>query len=287
MKSSKGFLEEKITRRFYDRIAESLERKPIDLEPGEHRERLRALLGGLGELTFYQLLEVKPGVTEEEIHLAYTELARAVHPSHANRLGMDASRGALELLFERSTEAYLTLNDPDRSRVYQMATGMHPAANEGPSAEQRRKEQVEQAERLYRVSRGLVLEARYHDAVQTLRQTVKLDPKPEYYALLAECLGRNPNWLKEASRAYRAAIELAPHDPLLRNELGLVYERAGGGPRAEEQYEAALTLDPESADAQAGLDRLRARRLETVEGETLWTRLTAFFKRPTSQGGSS
>jgi len=279
MKAPKGFLNEQVTRRFQDRISESLERQPIDLQPGAHRERLKALLGGLGELSFYQLLEVTPSSTEEDIHRAYSELARVVHPTHAKPLGMTNSLGALELLFQRATEAYLTLNDPDRSRAYQMATGMNRGAGLDPSPEQRRLEQVEQAGRLYRVSRGLVAEARYHDAVQTLQQAVKLDPKAEHYSLLAECLSHNPNWLRDSAAAYFSAVELSPHDPELRAALANVLERAGSASRAEEQYKSALTLDPDLADAQAGIARLGARKRETVVEESSASRIGSFFRK--------
>lgn len=282
MKDSKGFLDAEITRRYYDRIGDALERKPVNLQPGAHRERLKALLGSLGEVSFYELLDVQPGAAEEEIHQAYTELAMIVHPSHAKSLGIGTSPGGLELLFERVTEAYLTLNDPDRSRTYQMATGIVPSTSNRPSAEQRRKEQIEQADRLYRVSRSLVLEGRYHEAVQTLRQAVRLDPKAEHYALLGECLARNPNWLKDSAKAYQSAVERSPHDSRIRTELGLVLERAGSFPRAEEQYTMALSFDPEFADALAGLARLRGRHREAEATETLWSRVAAFVRRSLS-----
>ncbi len=283
MKESKGFLDAQIARRYYERIGEALERKPVNLQPGAHREQLKALLGSLGGMSFYELLGVKPGASEDEIHEAYTELAMIVHPSHAKSLGMGSSPGGLELLFERVTEAYLTLNDPDRSRTYQMATGIAPAASHRPSAEQRRKEQIEQADRLYRVSRGLVLEGRYHEAVQTLRQAVQLDPKPEHFALLGECLARNPNWLKDAAKAYRSAVELSPHDPRLHTELALVLERAGSLPRAEDEYQTALSFDPDFADALAGLARLRGRHRGPERAETWWDRLAAVVRKSLSR----
>ena len=85
------------------------------------------------------------------------------------------------------------------------------------------------------------------------------------------------NWLKDAARAFRAAVELAPHDPHLRTQWALVLERAGSGPRAEEQYTSALTLDPEFADAQAGLDRIRGQRCEPEKEQTTWDRVIAWF----------
>jgi tetratricopeptide (TPR) repeat protein len=287
MKSQKGFLDARITRRFYERIAEDLSRKPIGLEPGAHRERLKALVGSLGEMSFFELLGVAAGSSEEEIHRAYSQLARLVHPSHAERLGMESSLGALELLFERATEAYLTLNDPDRSRVYRMATGIRTTVGGQPTAEQRRQEQVDQAARFYRVAKGLVAEERYYDAVQTLRQAAKLDPKPEYFSLLGECLAQNPHWLNEAIDAYYSGAELAPHDPHLRTALALLLERAGSARRAEEQYQAALTLDPDFADALAGMERIRGRRRqEEVQQDSLWQKVGRWFGRGRSEADS-
>lgn len=287
MQSPKGFLDAQITRRFHDRIGDDLRRRPIDLEPGAHRERLKALMGSLGEMSFFELLGVSAGASEEEIHRAYSQLARLVHPSHAGPLGMDGSLGGLELLFERATEAYLTLNDPDRSRVYRMATGIRTTAGAQPTAEKRRAEQVDQAARFYRVARGLVMEERFYDAVQTLRQAAKLDPKPEHFALLGECLAHNPHWLHEAIEAYHSAVELSPHDPHLRTALALLLERAGSARRAEEQYQGALTLDPDFADAQAGMERLLGRRRqEEIERESSWQRLVRWLRRGRSKGDS-
>ncbi len=283
MTESKGFLDREIARRFADRISESLAREPVHLQPGAHRERLKALMESLGDLTFYELLGVQPGAAEDEIHRAYSDLARVVHPSHASKLGMTGSKAALELLFERATEAYLTLNDPDRSRVYQMATGHKPGQSIRPSAEQRREEQKNQGERFFKVGRQLVAEARYYDAVQTLEQAVKLDPKPEYYGLLGECLSHNPNWLTRSVKAYQSAVELSPHDAELRAAYGLVLERAGNPAGAKEQLNFALSLDPDTPDAEAALERFRAQEREAQRAASPWFRIKEFFTRPLSK----
>ncbi len=286
MDTAKGFLDQEISRRFSDRIAESLAREPVNLQPSVHREKLKALMESLGEMSFYELLDVKPAASEEEIHTAYSELARIVHPSHAATLGMSSSRAALELLFERTTEAYLTLNDPDRSRVYQMATGMKPGQTVRPNAEQRRAEQKAEAERFYRVARQLVAEARYYDAVQTLQQAVKLDPRPESYALLGECLAHNPNWLKDSVSAYRSAIELSPHDAQLHCDLGGVYERLGRVPKALEHYRTALSLDPDLPDAHAAVERFNAQRRDEEVATKPWSRLKRFLTQSLSRSKS-
>ncbi len=284
MDTAKGFLDQDITRRFSDRIAESLAREPVALQPSAHREKLKALMESLGEMSFYELLNVQPAAHDDEIHEAYSDLARIVHPSHASNLGMSSSRAALELLFERATEAYLTLNDPDRSRVYQMATGMTPGHVPRPTAEQRRAEQKDQGERFFGVARKLVAEARYYDAVQTLQQAVNLDPRPEYYTLLGECLSHNPHWLQESIHAYQSAVELSPHDARLRSQFGHVLERTGDTRRATEQYRTALSLDPDTPDAEAGLERFGSKRREAEQAARPWNRIKAFLNRSISKG---
>lgn len=265
--------------RFGERIRQELVRKPLELSGDEHRRRLKELLERLGELNYYELLEVGPGAESEAIHDAYMRVARLVHPAHSRRLGL-TGKGGLELLFERATEAYLTLSDPERSRTYLQRLGSTTISEQHlPSAAERREELRGLAAEKYRLAGSFAAREDYFSAVQLLEQAVEIDPQPEYYTLLGECQENNPRWLERALTSYSQAVQLARADPELRTRLARCYEKLGQKERAQEEYEAALERMPGFPDAVAGLERLRSPgKAAAPEGGSWLERLLSRFR---------
>jgi len=262
--------------RFSTRIAESLERQPLQMETEDHRQRIASLLGRLGGMTYYELLGIGIAASSEEIHDAYSELARVVHPCHADSLGFQGKEGSMQLLFEKATEAYLTLNDRDRSRRYLREIGS-PGDLPGrqPTAEVRREEVVEIAEENYRRAKAMVAREDLHFAVELLQQAVRVDPKAEYYVLLGRCQARNPRWLQKAVASYGRALQLEGEDLEIRLELASILEAAGEIERARREYRAILQRQPAHRDASQGLERLRTG--STAAAEAGW--LNRFLRR--------
>ena len=243
--------------RFSERIRQELVRKPLDLGTEEHRRQLKDLLQRLGELNHYELLGLNLGADSEAIHDGYMRLARLVHPAHSRRLGL-AGEGGLELLFERATEAYLTLSDPERTRTYlDRVGGARVSEQHQPSPAERREELRKMAAEKFRLATSYAGREDYFSAVQLLEQAVEIDPQPQYYALLGDCQVNNPRWIERALASYSQAVQLARSDPELRTKLAGCYEKVGRPDRAREEYEAALERMPGFPDAQAGLRRLK------------------------------
>lgn len=243
--------------RFGERIREELVRKPLELGIEEHRGQLKELLRRLGEMNHFELLGLGPGADTEAIHDAYMKVARLVHPAHSRRLGL-AGQGGLDLLFERATEAYLILSDPERARAYLGRLGGTPIAEQyQPSAAERREELRHLAAEKFRLATSYAGREEYFSAVQLLEQAVDIDPQPQYHALLGECQEHNPRWLERALASYSQAVQLSRADPELRCRLAGCYEKLGRTDRAKEEYEAALERMPGFPDAQAGLKRLK------------------------------
>ncbi len=242
---------------FLERIGDSLQREPLDLDAAQHRELLKNLISRIGEISHFELLAVGPQSTADEIHKGYFELGRLVHPSQAPRLGLQGKEGTLQILFERATDGYLTLSDPERRARYanEWSSGSQSIADD-LSDEQRREEIRSVARETYQSALALAERHDYHSAIQLLEQAVKVDPQPEYLSLLGDCQAENPKWLDRAAANYGRASRSRPNDPFLRIKLGRVYELQRQPDRARQEYEAALELAPAQPEAIAGLERI-------------------------------
>lgn len=83
---------------------------------------IRALARIIGELDYYQILEIQRGASRAEIKQAYYESSRAFHPD-VNR-DLDAELASdTERISKRVTEAYCVLRDPRRRSAYDQRIG--------------------------------------------------------------------------------------------------------------------------------------------------------------------
>ncbi len=240
--------------RFLERIEQRLKNDPVELDPDEHRHKIAELVGTVGSMTHYELLDVGFHDTEQRVHEAYDQLARAVHPVHAAAIGFEGREETMRLLFERATVAYLTLADPERRVEYNQGAGID--ANTMPSGNQRNQEQREVAEANFRRALDLVENEEFHFALELTRQAIRADPRAEYFALLGRIQAQNPMWLEQASESYRQALRRDPQNGDFRVAMGQLMEQAGELHRARVHYRAALQLAPDNADAIDGLSRL-------------------------------
>ncbi len=247
-------LSPRLLEQFSDRIADALESAPLDLDPATHRARLADLLSRLGQMDFYQLLGIDPKATEDDVFGAYSHLAKVVHPSHAVRLGLEGKDVASRVLFEKATEAYLTLSDPRRRASYNTVAGVHVQVTVGQA--QREEEKRGIARQNFRRAASCLSEMDFSLAVDLLKEATRMDPQPEYYARLGLAQSKNPNWQHHAVASYRRAVELDPEDAGIRAGFGQLLEQMGQTDEGREQYREALKVMPGHVEASHGMERL-------------------------------
>lgn len=217
-------------RLFSERIKRRLADQPLDLDPSSHQRRVAALLRQAGDASFYQLLDVVPTATAQEVYEAYDQVARLVHPVNARRLGLSGREGVLEMLFERITQGYLTLSQPERRKAYdrELTPGDWSAAWSSAQS-QRRDEARELARQYYERALSLAAANDVHFAIELLQQAARADSRPEIHALLGKLQAQNPRWLRSAAENLQKAIELGSRDPELPAALDEVLRRLHSG----------------------------------------------------------
>jgi curved DNA-binding protein CbpA len=219
-------LSEEELRLFADRIAVNLVNRPLDMPIAAQREKVAVLLRRMGEATLYELLEIDPVSPVLKVHEGYERVARLVHPDNAKRLDLMGREGVLQVLFERITEAYLTLSDPDQRKRYDREQPIWRTA-EKPVVSR-----VDEAQRLYERARALAAAEQFHAAIELLREAVRTTPKADYLALLGLLQTKNPHWLRYAEEHLRRAIELGAKDSSLPGALAEVRRRIDSGESA-------------------------------------------------------
>ncbi len=251
-------LSPRILELFSDRIAAELESDPLEIPVEEHCARLAELLGRLGQLNHYALLGIEPTASEAEVHAAYVKLARMVHPLHVERLALEGKEEVPRVLFERATEAYLTLSDAKRRSSYNLVAGIRVEIE--VDEEKRNDEKRQLARQNYLLATHYMASTArdYAPAVDLLQEATRLDPKPEYFALLGQAQAKNPNWHLDAVESYRHAVRLSPKDAGIRVGFATLLEGVGDLEAARAEFQAALDAMPDHPAAREGLERLGA-----------------------------
>lgn len=243
-------LNTELIRKLSERFERDLRDEPLKLPLEEFRRRISDLLSRLGGMNAYELLDVETSAPSESVQAKYEELARLSHPANEANYGLTGLSPMLTMLFERATEAYLTLSDPERRRRYNEAQEIEISASSVTGA-RREAEQQQLARQYHDQAQAMAARGDYHFAVELLGLAVKIDRRVDYFLALARIQAKNPRWMQRAVDSCRAALELDTHNADVRFQLGELYEQSGDLDRARAQYTAAARENPNHAQAAA------------------------------------
>jgi curved DNA-binding protein CbpA len=237
------------------------------------RDDIMARHASLSTATLYDLLGISMNTSSAELKKAYYAMAKKYHPDRHHSPFLHDVHGQLEELFLKVQKAYQKLSDPLARRRYdsslrteaprgevpsmgpppgsQATTGAPPTprVKEGPNPTEK------MAEMQFREGRRHYTEMHYFDAIQCLREAVRLAPeKGHYHKLLAQALSKNPHWTKEAEEHFHKALESNQFDPECFVGLGEIYEAAGMTSRSQKMYAQALNYDPSNEFAREKIE---------------------------------
>lgn len=263
---------------FSERIAEDLAQNPLSIPADQHRARVASWLGRHASLSHYEIFQIDPRAGDEELHQAYTRLARELHPIHAEALDLQGRDEGLRVLFERVTEAYLVLSDPRRRASYDLLHGVPVTV--AVDADQRLDERRRMAEGCYGNALHYLADhvQDFEQAINLLTEACRLDPKANYYSMLAQTLARNPHWRNRAAEAFKKALELAPQNAGIHVAFAEMLEKQGSVDAARTHFLAALDDMPNHPTALKAIERLGGQDPSAKIGQGL----RRFFKHRTT-----
>ena len=85
------------------------------------------------------------------------------------------------------------------------------------------------AESYYRRALELISTDEHYQAIELLREAVRISPQADLYVLLGKLQAKNPRWLRAAAESLQQAMVLGAKDPELPAALQEVQDRLASG----------------------------------------------------------
>jgi DnaJ-class molecular chaperone len=187
----------------------------------------------------FNVLEIPPDASPEDIKAAYHRLAKRWHPDRYT----GAEKEEAETKFRELAEAFSMLKDPAKRLTLQqqMPKAASPVAadREPESAQERTPEDWAS------MAKAAFEEGNVDQARALIHYAIRLDDeKAPYHALLASILEREGGDLRAVVKALETAVRLAPRDVDSHIRLANHFQTLGMGARAQRHLQAAREISP-------------------------------------------
>jgi curved DNA-binding protein CbpA len=195
--------------------------------------------------TYYEILEVDPLASQDQIRAAFRRLARERHPDRFQ----GTARATAEDQFQAITEAYNVLNDPtQRARYDQSIATRAPQQLSNPR---------DIARALLAKAVGLAKAGQAAEATEYFAQAVAHDASnPKVHHLYGVFLARQAGGLEEALRHLDQAVRLEPNDVKMLLDASKAFARAKMFARATRFAQQAAQLSPDDPAIETWLQEL-------------------------------
>ncbi len=192
----------------------------------------------------FEILDISPSASSEEIRSAYHRLAKQWHPDRFT----GAEKEAAEQRFRQLAEAFSLLKDPQKREEFQRRFGGSQAA-EAPRKTEAASSSVPMTERTaedwFQDAGKALAEGQAERALGLAQYAIRMDPeKAEYHVFLAKVLQAGDGDKRLLVRSLETAIRLNPKDAESMVQLSEVFRSEGMHARAARLLEGARTLAP-------------------------------------------
>jgi curved DNA-binding protein CbpA len=218
-----------------------------------------------GAVNYYEVMDVPPLATAEEVKDAYYSLARRYHPDRFYLKTGTSLHAKLSSAFARITQAYETLTDANARSAYDASLERaRQFADSAPQKKDHLTESVDdfdletglgneagQAEYNFREGFGALQQQRINAAINHLAAAARAAPhEARYRAYYGRALAATERTRRLAENEIQAAVKLEPSNASYRTMLAELYFDLKFHKRAQTELERALALDPNNASAQ-------------------------------------
>ena len=186
----------------------------------------------------YDVLEVSPDASAEDIKAAYHRLAKLWHPDRFP----GPEKAQAEERFRQLAEAFSQLKDPARRGALAPLAASTPA---GPAVEANPAEERTPAD-WAALARTAFEEGNLDQARALVHYAIRLDGQnPRHQSLLAAILEREGGDLRGVVKALETAVRLDPQDAESHLKLGLHFQSLGLQARSQRHLQLAQELAPD------------------------------------------
>jgi len=188
----------------------------------------------------YQILDIPPGASADDIKSAYHRLAKQWHPDRFS----GAEKAEAETRFRQVAEAFNMLKDSGRRAEIDQRVAQNPSpAPENPSVPA--PPTVRTADDWFADAKEAQASGDRERALGLVQYALRLDAsKVEYFMLLANLLDEGQADVRTRIKAHENVHRMVPKDPDTLVSLAELYEAVGMEARASRMWDLARTAAP-------------------------------------------
>jgi curved DNA-binding protein CbpA len=215
----------------------------VEEQPNENAEEINDLYSRVNteQVDYYDLLDIAPSASPEEIKKRYFDFSKKFHPDRINAAPDSTVMVRANAVLAEVNKAYEVLSSKEKKTDYDNA-GHRP--KEQPPVD--KASQQRKAKDLYFKANKLFKLKQYSEAAALMEEAVRIDDnRANFYLLLGLIQSKIPAFKKKAEEHLKKAAQLEPWnaDPLFA--LGELYRSERLVKKAEAYYKKALEMNME------------------------------------------